>query len=124
MDKLNHTVNLKISLLHSQLSRSKIYDNSQVKILKCRVKIASKYLNKPNIKSHNLERIEEALRLRDLGFGNKQIAEILNRRGWRKWMGNPTYNRSDIGIMVLKWKKRQNLNTYQLQIGEWEIEEN
>ena len=57
--KLNHTVNLKISLLHSQLSRSKIYDNSQVKILKCRVKIASKYLNKPNIKSHNLKGLKK-----------------------------------------------------------------
>ena len=107
----------------SQWSRFKIYGPTKFKILKCNVKLTSKYLIKPNIKPHHLERIEEVLRLRGLGYQNKQIAEIFNQRGWKKWVGNPTYNRLDIGMMVLKWKKRQNLNTYQLQIGEWEIEE-
>ena len=107
-----------------QWSRFKLYDSTQLKILKCNVKLTSKYLIKPNIKPHHLERIEEVLRLRGLGYQNKQIAEIFNQRGWKKWVGNPTYNRLDIGMMVLKWKKRQNLNTYQLEIGEWEIEEN
>ena len=36
-------------------------------------------------------------------------------------MGNPLYNRLDIGMRVLKWNKRQKLNSYQLEIGEREL---
>jgi len=90
--------------------------------LKCRVILTSNYLHKHSIKPHWEKRILEVIRLREIGYTNKEIAVIFNNRGWRKWIGKSEYNRSDIGMMVLKWKKRQKLNTYTLIIGEWVVE--
>ena len=88
-------------------NRSRLNNPNHLKTLKCLVKIRSKYLTIQDIKPHHLERIEEVIRLRELGFQNKEIAEIFNQRGWRKWNGSPLYNRLDIGNMVLQWNKKQ-----------------
>jgi hypothetical protein len=107
----------------SQWSRIKIKYKNNCILLKCIVKVTTNSFNLQSIKPHYEERIREVINLSELGYSNKEISEIFNKKGYQKWVSNTPFNRFDIGMIKQKHKKRLLKQFQTIEIGKWEIDE-
>ena len=102
-------------------SSFKLY-SSEVLLLSNQVRIETKSLTITELKNENKRRLEVVWDLSEKGYSPKEISVYLNENGFKRKYSNKPFNRLDVGMMKLKYKRRlESIKDINVNIGKWKV---
>ena len=102
-------------------SSSKLH-SSEVLLLSNQVTIETKSLTITELKNENKRRLEVVWDLSEQGYSPKEISVYLNENGFKRKYSNKPFNRLDVGMMKLKYKRRlESIKDINVNIGKWKV---
>ena len=102
-------------------SSFKLY-SSEVLLLSNQVTIETKSLTITELKNENKRRLEVVWDLSEQGYSPKEISVYLNENGFKRKYSNKPFNRLEVGMMKIKYKRRlESMKDIKVNIGKWNV---